>query len=145
MAQSINDFPPHVQRLIRQVDAAKAKPAEEPFKRSKYGNKKVVVDGWRFDSKHEAEVYGRLKLMQQSGEVAWFAVQPRFILPGGIHYVADFVVHLVIAPARLIDNGTILSPPTFATQVWDAKGFKTKEYRLKKRLMKSIGINIVEV
>ena len=47
---------------------------------SKYGNRKTVVDGMKFDSKHEAEVYMELKLMQSQGLIHGLELQKRFVL-----------------------------------------------------------------
>jgi Protein of unknown function (DUF1064) len=59
---------------------------------SKYGNKRVEVDGWKFDSKLEANRYEELKLARRMGFVEWFICQVPFRLPGGIIYRADFLV-----------------------------------------------------
>lgn len=61
-----------------------------PFR--KYRNVPTVVDGMRFDSKAEARRYGELKLLRHAGEVRWFIRQAPFHLPGGIRYVADFLI-----------------------------------------------------
>lgn len=50
-------------------------------KRQKYGNRKVTVDGKRFDSVHEAEVYGALMLRVRAGELKCVARQVSFDLP----------------------------------------------------------------
>lgn len=101
---------------------------------SKYRNEPVVVDGMRFDSKLEAQHYGRLKLAQSVGALK-FERQVNFDLTvNGVKvatYRADFVV-------------------TFAqdgrTEVQDCKGMLTPEYRLKKKLMLAChGIQIREV
>ena len=60
-------------------------------KARKYGNTPVTVDGKRFDSKHEAEVYGELMLRRRAGELRLVLRQVSFDLPGNIRYVADFV------------------------------------------------------
>jgi hypothetical protein len=60
--------------------------------RSKYGNKRVEVDGFKFDSKLEANRYQELKLARTIGFVDWFICQAPFKLPGGIIYRADFLV-----------------------------------------------------
>lgn len=99
-------------------------PGEKP-KRSKYGNKRQ--DG--YESKHEAERAGELHLMVKAGEACKVLEQVPFELAGGIVYIADFVV--------LLPDGTY--------RVEDAKGFRTKEYKLKKRLMRAAGIGILEV
>ena len=59
---------------------------------NKYGNKRMVVDGWPFDSKLEASRYEELKLARTLGFVEWFICQAPFRLPGGITYRADFLV-----------------------------------------------------
>lgn len=80
----------------------------------------TFVDGIRFPSKAESRTYGDLKMLQLAGEVSWFIRQPSFDLPGGIKYRADFLV--VWKDQRV--------------SVWDTKGFRTKEFDLKMRLMK---------
>lgn len=101
--------------------------------RSKYGAVKTEVDGIKFDSKKEARVYQQLKLMQKAGAVLCFMRQvPYNFVHNGVKicaYRADFVV-------------------TFRdhTEVWDAKGVRTKEYVIKKKMMKAFyNIDIVEV
>lgn len=64
-------------------------------KRSKYGNKPVVVDGIRFDSTREAAYYGELKLREKAGEVGGVELQRPFPLlaPNGelvAVYKSDF-------------------------------------------------------
>ena len=113
----------------------------KPKRRSKYGNVPTWVDGFRFASKAEARRYESLVLLQAAGEVLWFCLQPTFILAGGVQYRADFIV---CSPCR--DQG---QPAVWKIRVEDVKGgkaTKTKEYRIKKRLMlDKYGIEIVEV
>lgn len=98
-------------------------------KRAKYGAKPCVVDGLRFDSQAEASYYGTIKLLHQVGEILWFCRQPRFVIEGG-EYVADFIV--------MYSDGRI--------SVIDVKGFKTPQYRQKRRQMKErYGIEIQEI
>jgi hypothetical protein len=105
-------------------------PAERPGKRSKYGNEKTVVDGITFDSRREAGRYGELKMLLAAGQIRGFVRQQPFPLPGGKRYVADFVV--------LENDGRYV--------VEDAKGFRTDEYKSKRRQMKQyLGIEIREV
>jgi hypothetical protein len=84
----------------------------------KYGAKPTTVDGKRFASKREARRYGELKLLQQAGKIDALQCQVRFKLVQVVHYVADFVY---------IENGKQI--------VEDVKGFKTREYKAKKKLM----------
>jgi hypothetical protein len=104
-----------------------------PRPKSKYKAEWCEVDGIKFQSKREARVYQNLKLMEKSGAIKAFRRQVPYRFAGNgerITYRADFVV-------------------TFAdghAEVWDAKGFKTSEYIIKKKLMKIFyNIDIVEV
>lgn len=46
----------------------------------KYHNKKIVIDGIKFDSKLEAERYGQLKMMERAGVIRELELQPSFVL-----------------------------------------------------------------
>ena len=100
---------------------------------SKYGNCKTELDGRKFDSRHEAEVYRQLSLAARAGEYCAVLCQVPFYLPGGVKYIADFVT---------------LELDGYFT-VWDAKSSATardKVYRLKKRQMREcLHIEIREV
>ena len=102
-------------------------------KRQKYGNHRVTVDGKRFDSVHEAEVYGELMLRRRAGELRVVLRQVSFDLPGGIRYVADFV--------------TVDREGRF--EVLDAKSEATRKNRVyinkKKQMLSEWGIEIREV
>jgi len=70
-------------------------------KRSKYGNKKVIVDGITFDSLKEMRRWQELKLMEAGGEIRLLDRQYTFILAPAVYlggrkkpelkYLADFV------------------------------------------------------
>jgi len=101
--------------------------------KNKYRNTRVSYDGRQFDSKRECEVYKRFAAALKGGAISELECQKRYrILVEGMHvctYVADFWVKY--------PNGEV--------EVWDAKGFKTKEYLLKKKLMKAVyDINVRE-
>lgn len=89
-------------------------------KRSKYGAKRITVDGILFDSKREARRYALLKHMQSAGEIKRFHRQVIFDLEGGVIYRCDFLV---------VHNDDRL-------EYVDAKGIKTKEFRIKQRMVK---------
>lgn len=123
---------------------------------NKYGNQKVVVDGIRFDSKHEAVRFQELRLLERTGAISGLRRQVKYILipaqreastetfkkgenkgkpkPGRIieqecSYIADFTY---------FEHGKLI--------VEDAKGFKTEAYKIKKKLMLlNYGIRIKEV
>ncbi len=108
---------------------------EKPKKRHKYGANKTEVDGIVFDSAKEAKRYKELKLLLKAGSIGLLERQVRFQLNNGgqfsYEYVADFVY---------------LDHATGKKVVEDAKGFRTKEYLKKKRLMKKLhNIQIKEV
>jgi len=107
--------------------------------RMKYGNKKVRLDGFVFDSKKESERYIELLMRQKVGEISGLKVHPVFPIVVNdqkvCSYEADFlyyVCHLDIKGSALV--------------VEDVKGVKTQVYILKRKLMKAIrGIEIKEV
>ena len=123
---------------------------------TKYNATKVTVDGHTFASKHEANRYLELKLLERAGEISdlrlqveyelipnQYATEERYgkngrrlkdkeiLLERKCCYVADFVY---------TDNRT------GETVVEDTKGFKTADYILKKKMLLYFhGIHIVEV
>lgn len=60
-------------------------------KKSKYRNKKCVIDGIKFDSKRESFRYVVLKQMETEGLISDLKLQPRFAFPPGFTYVGDFL------------------------------------------------------
>lgn len=111
----------------------------------KYNNKKVMVDGIKFDSKKEGVRYKELKMLERAGIIQDLQRQVKYVLipaqyePSGeiytkgkekgkpkkgkliereCAYYADFVY---------TENGKIV--------VEDTKGVKTPEYIIKRKLM----------
>ena len=118
---------------------------------SKYHSRKVVVNGDTFDSRKEYRRFCELSLLQRAGAITDLKRQVEFeLIPaqrepdtvgvrGGVKkgktielavkYVADFVYK---------ENGK--------TVVEDTKGFKTKDYIIKRKLMLWVhGIRIKEI
>lgn len=91
--------------------------------KKKYKNRKVEIDGHKFDSAAEAECYSLLKLMERNGEIKLLALQPKVYLTAArILYVADF----------LIDEK--------GRRVYiDVKGMRTTAFQIKKRLWRYYG------
>ena len=109
---------------------------------SKYRSRKVVYDGITFDSKKEAKRWQELNFKQKLGVISDLQRQVKYVLipaqrepnrtgsRGGkikgkllereCSYKADFVYH---------DN------LTDKTVVEDAKGYRTKDYVIKRKLM----------
>jgi hypothetical protein len=103
-------------------------------RRNKYGNRKIEIDGMKFDSKHEADYYFNVLMGRwMAGELKLVARQVPFDLPGGIRYIADFLT---------VDAGGNV-------EVIDAKSEATKKNRVyinKKKQMRAVwGIEIREV
>lgn len=107
---------------------------------NKYRNKKCEIDGIVFDSQREADRYLELNLLMKAGEIFDLQRQVKYVLvpqyretildkkgnpkPGKVierecYYVADFVYK--------DKEGNII--------VEDTKGFRTAEYKIKRKLM----------
>lgn len=109
--------------------------------RNKYGNKKVSVDGIVFDSKKEANRYKELLLLEKAGAIKDLTRQVEFLLIPSQYdnnkcierkcsYRADFVY--------FDHKGQLV--------VEDAKGVRTPEYIIKRKLMLHVHkIRILEV
>lgn len=125
-------------------------------RRSKYGSRKVTIDGIVFDSVREGKRYKELMLLERAGIITGLQRQVKYVLipaqrefcneiytkgknkgspkPGQLieresSYIADFVY---------VQDGTLI--------VEDAKGVRTEAYILKRKLMlKEYGIRIHEV
>lgn len=97
-------------------------------KRNKYGAKKVKLDGYTFDSKREAQVYGELVIRMRAGEIYDFEVHPKYVLSvNGIEvatYNPDFQYWEQAATPKVID---VKSPPTA----------KRRDFVLIRKLMKA--------
>ena len=98
------------------------------MRKNKYGNKKVKLDGYNFDSKRESIYYLKYKRQLIDGKIIELILQPSFVLQDkfkdrdgvshrAIKYVADF---------KFIENGQ--------TVVIDVKGFLTDVFKLKKKM-----------
>ena len=110
----------------------------------KYGNCKTEVDGIVFDSKHEAERYAELKLMEKAGLISNLELQKTFVLLGAqkdehgkvieqpVRYVADFV-YKDEHGKRVVEDAK-------------SEATKTAVYRIKRKMMLAIyGLRIREV
>lgn len=121
--------------------------------RPKYGNKKAKHDGMIFDSRRERNRYIILSALQRAGEISDLRMQVTYeLLPAiyemeekqlktkvkmvqrcaqrAVHYIADFVY-------KDKEGNEVVE---------DVKGLRTKEYLLKKKMMRALlGIQIKEV
>lgn len=111
--------------------------------KTKYRNKKTVIDGITFDSAKEAQYYQILKLHEKAGLVKEIELQPKFVLQekfvdshGEKHqeiaYIADFRYFDCLAGVCIVA---------------DVKGLKTAVYTVKKKLLlfRYPELNFIEV
>ena len=118
--------------------------------RTKYHNRKVTKDGMVFDSVKEYRRWCELKLLEKAGDIYNLQRQVKYelipkqysktertkadrprMIEREVSYIADFVY---------TDNASN------EVVVEDAKGFKTEEYKIKRKLMLKVhGIRIKEV
>lgn len=114
---------------------------------SKYKSKKAVVNGISFDSKKEAARYRELMLMLSAGEIKNLKLQPEFTIqeafktPQGdairaVKYRADF------SYLRMVKEGV---DTRWEPVVEDVKGYRTKDYEIKRKLMMGRGVKVVEI
>ncbi len=95
---------------------------------SKYNNKKIIIDGIKFDSKDESEYYLYLKEKKENGEIKDFGLQQKFELQPkfkkdgksyrAITYTVDFAIYKW--------NGEVV--------YIDVKGYSTQQGELRKKL-----------
>lgn len=98
----------------------------------KYKNEKMIADGRLFHSKREAARWSELKLLEHGGKISDLKHQVRFDL-----HVKGTLVCAYIADFTYTQNGVNV--------VEDSKGPKTKEYVIKRKLMKAVhGIEVHE-
>lgn len=101
---------------------------------NKYKNKKSLFNNETYDSKKESKRAIELKLLEKAGKVSNLKEQVVFILQDkfklnnktirAIKYIADFTY---------TQNGK--------TIIEDVKGFKTKEYVIKKKILLNLIAN----
>jgi hypothetical protein len=91
--------------------------------KSKYNATIIKENGITFRSKKEHNRYKQLQILQKSGEIEFFIRQPKFDLPGGVTYSADFLV--------------VWKDP-YKISIEDVKGYQTKEFIFKKKILEAL-------
>ena len=104
-------------------------------KPSKYHNRITVYQGIRFHSQKEENRYRELTLQERAGEISHLELQPRYDIVVNnqkiCFYKADFRYRDTATGKQVIE---------------DVKGVRTKEYKLKKKLVEALyGIEIIEI
>jgi len=119
----------------------------------KYGNRKIEVDGVRFDSRKEANRYQELLLLEAGGAIEDLTPHPRYELQPAfrdargwkhpaITYVADFSYLEINDPSAVV--GTLV-----VEDVKGGKGTQTEVFRIKAKLFRfrypNIELRIIEL
>lgn len=99
---------------------------------NKYKAKRTEVNGYVFASKREAARYQDLLLLERAGEIESLELQPKYdFIVNGIkvgRFTGDF---------RYVEDGQLI--------VEDSKGYKVRDYPIRKKLMLAChGIKIRE-
>jgi hypothetical protein len=135
MLKAKNEVDAFTARLIKALPVRFAKTPNQPA--SKMRNKITIVDGIRFDSKHEANVYLSYKLALASKSIVNFVRQVKYVITINdikiCTYIADFVVYNKDGTVEVVDAKSVFTS-------------KDRVYRLKKKLLKAVyNIDIIEV
>lgn len=118
----------------------------------KYHNKKVEYEGIVFDSLKEKRRYCQLQIMEKSGIISDLRLQVPFELIPAVY--EDEVIQMKTkskVKKRCVQRATtyvadFVYKRDGETIVEDTKGFRTKEYELKKKMMRAfLGIIINEI
>ncbi len=76
----------------------------------KFNAKPQKIDEFYFDSKKEAEYFGKLKILQKANEILFFLRQVPLDLPGGIKYKVDFVEFHTDGSIHFVDIKGFMTP-----------------------------------
>ena len=150
---SLADLPEQVRQQVGGKIAAQTA--------NKYHNRKIEINGIRFDSRKEAKRYVQLMHAMRLGAIKDLRLQVDFTIQEAytdcqgkriraIRYRADFAYKLtgllpfsISAEDRDVWSRYIMSGTE--TVIEDVKGVKTQAYKLKEKLMAQKGISIREI
>lgn len=114
---------------------------------TKYNNRKVTTsDGCKHDSKKEALRWMHLKRLESDGKIKDLKRQVEYILiPKQIETVKG-KINTVEKAVTYVADFVYIDAETNKTVVEDSKGYRTREYIIKRKLMRYLlGIKIQEV
>ena len=123
------------------------------MKRSKYNNRKITIDGMTFDSVHEARRWRELKKLEKAGEIHDLERQVNFLLLPPQREPDEIGPRGGVKKGKLLEKSityradfSYIDTETGKKIVEDAKGVRTDEYKIKRKLMLWVyGIRIREV
>lgn len=110
---------------------------------SKYGARKIKYNGEVFDSHMEMRRYCQLRMLEKAGRISDLKRQVKYEL---IPAQRDMNGKLLERPVSYIADFVYVDHDRRQVVVEDAKGARTKDYIIKRKLMRYIkGIAIEEV
>ena len=124
---------------------------------NKYHSRKITRDGETFDSVKEYRRWCELKLLERAGKIAELERQVKFelipaqriegkVVERACTYIADFAYIVPIHGQEIDEEGHLCFFDGWEPVVEDTKGFKTKDYIIKRKLMLWVhGIRIKEI
>lgn len=122
------------------------------YKNNKYNNRKIVVNGIVFDSAREAHRYSELLVLLKAGEISDLKRQVKYTLIPPQREPDTVGPRGGVRPGRLIENEVnyvadfVYKDKDGNEIVEDTKGFRTKDYVIKRKLaLYLLGIRIREV
>lgn len=115
--------------------------------RSKFGNVRVTLDGYTFDSKAEAARYGELKLLVRAGAISGLHVHPRYeLIAAGP--VISIKGRLQMPVVGVYEADFSYEDKTHGEMIEDVKGLDTPLSAWKRKHMKAqygIDVRIVKM
>ena len=107
---------------------------------NKYRSKKTVIDGITFDSKKEANRYMELKVLEKAGVIQDLQRQVKYVL------IPSQIINGKVVERECAYKADFVYTENGMTIVEDTKGFRTTDYKIKRKLMLHVhGIRIKEV
>lgn len=166
--ESLADMPEGMRRLAAEKIVNKSVKADHvagvTASATKYHNIKTEIEGIKFDSRKEAHRYRHLMMAQEMGVIRDLRLQVDFTLQEAyttaegkrihaIRYRADFTYKVQSAgygyEAELgsddIEYWRSLYPGELVVEDVKSRGTRTKEYKIKRKLMADRGYEIREV
>lgn len=118
----------------------------------KYGNKKALYGGAVYDSRKEARRAAELSLLEKAGEITDLQAQVKFVLipsqrePDTVGKRGGIIKGKVIEKECAYYADFVYKDKQGRRIVEDTKGFRTKDYIIKRKLMLYVhGIKIKEI
>lgn len=98
--------------------------------KNKYNRKKITVDGYKFDSKAEADYYRFLKKEKEAGNILEIELQPKIVLQPGFRLKGKLIRQISYTPDFLVTwklGGKVYI---------DVKGVSTQQGELRYKMYK---------